>query len=355
MNFLTMYTDVAQSLSLDITDSTDLANLKRWINQAYKDVQEAYDWQWRYKWGIVQTVAVYTTGTVTVTEGSRTVTGSGTTFTSAMVGRYFKLNNQEETYKIISYTSGTSITIDVPFVETTTSGASYTIFKVFHDLNTDVASEDDIIYMENESWDKKMLKVGMNNAKSIIQWASEDSSPSKYSVSSLNRTASTYNTGTVSGTLATRTLTGSGTSWLDNVRPGDLVTISTDTYNVESIESDTSLTLVQKIATAASTSAYTITRNRVLQISFNGSPTHIENIRYLYLKATYDLGYTTDEFEMPDKYNHLIKLKAIAYGYGALDDGRETQALQIYGVNLQKAIQEVVNGGNEPSQMTWIR
>ena len=69
--------------------------------------------------------ADYTTGTVTTTTGSRTVTGAGTTFTAAMVGRHIDLGGYW--YKITGYTSGTVITIEVPFQEGSLSGATFTV------------------------------------------------------------------------------------------------------------------------------------------------------------------------------------------------------------------------------------
>jgi len=69
----------------------------------------------------------YTTGTVTLTNASATVTGSGTTFTSAMVGRWIKGNLNGVWYKITAFTSTTSITIHRKFEGTTASSLAYTI------------------------------------------------------------------------------------------------------------------------------------------------------------------------------------------------------------------------------------
>lgn len=54
----------------------------------------------------------YTTGTVTVDVTTGAVTGSGTTFTAAMVGRGFKATGHTEWYRVKSYSSGTSIVIE---------------------------------------------------------------------------------------------------------------------------------------------------------------------------------------------------------------------------------------------------
>jgi len=72
-------------------------------------------------------VADYTTGTVTLTNGSKAVTGSGTTFTAAMVGRYIQGSTDKYWYKIASYTNATSITLEKNFGGITVAGESYTI------------------------------------------------------------------------------------------------------------------------------------------------------------------------------------------------------------------------------------
>lgn len=76
----------------------------------------------------------YTTGTVTI-DSSGNVTGSGTTFTSAMVGRGFKATGHTKWYRVYSYASATSIVIEDDEDDVTTNysggaisaGATYTI------------------------------------------------------------------------------------------------------------------------------------------------------------------------------------------------------------------------------------
>ena len=71
--------------------------------------------------------ADYTTGTIALTNGSTTVTGTGTTFTAAMVGRYLKSNTDGYWYKIAGFTSTTVLTLAKSFAGTTGSGLAYTI------------------------------------------------------------------------------------------------------------------------------------------------------------------------------------------------------------------------------------
>ncbi len=69
----------------------------------------------------------YTTGDITVTNGSGAVVGNGTTFTSAMVGRYLYIDSATTKYRISAFTDTTNITITPVYRGTTASGASYTI------------------------------------------------------------------------------------------------------------------------------------------------------------------------------------------------------------------------------------
>lgn len=83
------------------------------------------------------TVADYTTGSiVTMVNGSPTVTGTGTTFTASMVGRWLRITETNAAgggdgfwYQILAYTSGTVITLVRNYVGTaiTAGTAVYTI------------------------------------------------------------------------------------------------------------------------------------------------------------------------------------------------------------------------------------
>lgn len=75
------------------------------------------------------TNAAYSTGTITATSGSATVTGSGTswaTATNAEVGEYIKLPDLKW-YKITAIASNTSLTIESTYRGSTLSGQTYTI------------------------------------------------------------------------------------------------------------------------------------------------------------------------------------------------------------------------------------
>jgi hypothetical protein len=81
-------------------------------------------------------VGDYVTGTVTCTNNSQTVTGAGTTWTSAMNGRWFCMNDSTKPgygywYRISSVQSTTSLTLETVYVNTSVTGASYVIGETF--------------------------------------------------------------------------------------------------------------------------------------------------------------------------------------------------------------------------------
>jgi hypothetical protein len=76
----------------------------------------------------------YTTGTVTITTGTGAVVGSGTTFTSAMVGKGFQATGHTKWYRVATHTDSTHITIvndtdddTAGYDGGTITGAAYTI------------------------------------------------------------------------------------------------------------------------------------------------------------------------------------------------------------------------------------
>ena len=89
----------------------------------------------------------YSTGTITATQGSVTITGSSTTFTNLMVGRILQITDGSDgyNYKIATYSSATSITVEEPYIGISGSGKTFTIGESFifpeeyHDAPVDFA------------------------------------------------------------------------------------------------------------------------------------------------------------------------------------------------------------------------
>lgn len=83
-------------------------------------------------------VADYTTGTVSVTSASTTVTGSGTSWTTNMAGRWLQIpitasnttSGDDEWYKIASVESATSLTLENAYNGQTVAGGTHIVGEV---------------------------------------------------------------------------------------------------------------------------------------------------------------------------------------------------------------------------------
>lgn len=93
------------------------------------------------------TQADYSDGTIELTQGSTTVTGTGTTFTQAMIGRALKVTDGTDGYwyRVSAYTSPTSITLEEPYIglsgdsKTYKLGESFLFPSEWHDAPVDFA------------------------------------------------------------------------------------------------------------------------------------------------------------------------------------------------------------------------
>ncbi|MCR4330741.1 MAG: hypothetical protein NUV49_02580, partial [Patescibacteria group bacterium] len=76
----------------------------------------------------------YTTGSIAITNGTTTITGTGTTFAAYMAGMYLEVTDTTVAgwgypYKIASFSSTTSLTLEQNWQDTTITGAAYKIFQ----------------------------------------------------------------------------------------------------------------------------------------------------------------------------------------------------------------------------------
>lgn len=115
----------------------DIAAINTYAQNAKGDMSELLDtdllsYGRKNVWGANAVGTDYSTGTIAIATGTGVVTGTGTTFTAAMVGGYLTADAGVTYYYVSAYTSGTSITVtDVGSTSytggTVSGGTSYTI------------------------------------------------------------------------------------------------------------------------------------------------------------------------------------------------------------------------------------
>jgi hypothetical protein len=128
-DFEDIYSRVREELKIQSTDTTNIARIKRLVNEIYEDVLGAEQWDWlRGRVTLVAETAL-STGTVAVTSGSVSATLSSAPALSR-AGYYFSVQGSNEVYRIISHTgAAAALTLDVPYLGDTAAAASYKIWS----------------------------------------------------------------------------------------------------------------------------------------------------------------------------------------------------------------------------------
>jgi len=111
-----------------------------WVNNAFRRIAERRRWSWLIKQNQFVFPAAYTTGTVTVTNASATVTGSGTAWDSTMIGLQFRLGVATPIYTISDVPDATTLTLEQVWGPATASAQTYKIYKAYLTPQTDFQS-----------------------------------------------------------------------------------------------------------------------------------------------------------------------------------------------------------------------
>jgi len=177
-------------LELDGIPSTDVANGIEMTFEGYQDPLSFPD--------------PYVTGTISVTSGSATVTGSGTSWTSAMIGRFILIGKWF--YEILNVVDATTLTLVNYYQGDSASGLSCNIVELlklppeFHMTPLWGACRD---YWRLED-DKKMMKFEVDYSREVGLIELKYSSKSKGSVTPGKRVSSSQ--GTVPRNYPTRAI-----------------------------------------------------------------------------------------------------------------------------------------------------
>lgn len=117
---------VSKQLPADIPRrvTTDLRLLRDMFVARYQPLLASHPWSFLQFWTPIRLLPEYSTGTISLTQGSQAVTGSGTAWTSTHVGHYL-LAAGEVPLKVTAVASGTSATIETPWGQSNQSGIAY--------------------------------------------------------------------------------------------------------------------------------------------------------------------------------------------------------------------------------------
>lgn len=261
--------------------------------------------------GVITTVAPYSTGTVTSVNGSSTVSGLGTNFNSSMVGRKFQIQGDQAHYYILTVNSTISITLSVPYQGTAQSGVTYNIYKDEYRLASDVQSYKTLIQIQNS-----VPMVGIPASRFDQNFPTQQSFDSPYLEMMEGTSLDIYSTGTLSTNNLSTTITGVGTLWNSVEGLGRMtnIIISNNRYTVNTVNSDTSITLFEPAIGAISGSTYQLLmRNYKTQVF--PIPANIQSLYYRFYRMPDIMVNNYDVPDLPNDWHWIISWGALAWIY----------------------------------------
>lgn len=311
----------------------------RAINNAIISLYSNYPWPWRQSLVTIQTVAPYSTGTITLTASSRSVTGSGTSWTTGWTGMWLKVDGESEWYRVRTISSTTALIFDQPYIGANAgSGKSYKLYKRLYTLPSMVDRITDDLGFPANTWTLEYKAKGafdrqyINHAEGVMyhytRWTSD-------------YITRTYTTGTVAGTSSTATLTGTSTSWLGNVFEGDELEISSTKYTVLTVDSDTQITLAQNLQTSPSGTSYTARSVQAIAIEFGHLPDDEYNIEIPCLKRLYKVIDANDILPVPPELTEIIRYKACSEILAIHDSAKSDKYEALADKKLQEKLTEL--------------
>jgi len=338
--FNDLVTSVCSRLNKNVNDTTVATRIKRFINETAQEQWDSFPWSFRLREYLLPEVTDLfstTNGTVTATNGSQTVTFASAILpdTTTYVGAYIRFYDDAPNmfYRVVACTSTSAMTIEPAYKGTSASGKNFELKKM------------DWLF-PSELYDVSHVLVPIYTSALPIYWNVEPPNvnrgiPTAAYIFNSNFSATTYSTGTVTGTINSNVLTGSGTAWLANVTPGDTITITGDSstvgavsgvltpYTVHKVTSDTSITLYQNLLVAPAGATYTSTRQFGRNIRLDPSPNQGWGVLVAGWRKYPILINSNDVNEMTYRYPTAIIEGAIYREEGASPDMREGSQYQI--------------------------
>ena len=145
--FSDLYTDLQNRVRVTTGVTATENQAKRYCNIALHDLHVGFDYKlpWAERSSILRTQAQYTTGTLTATKGSTTITGSGTawntnndfTVKNMRAGGKIRIGGSRTPYTIDSVSGDTTAVLTTAFVDTTATDTTYTYFEDEYALAAD--------------------------------------------------------------------------------------------------------------------------------------------------------------------------------------------------------------------------
>lgn len=189
MTFLQIRQRVAEALNVAETDTTTDANatiqakIKAWINTRYRYICGLRSWVWLLKDSTLQTSIEITTGTVTATLASTTITFTNAPAVS-VAGWFIQFSDSDDWYEIASHTAAVATaTLANAYIQTTSSTLTYTLRKVYYTLPTDLGKILDLRQSRNK---QKLTYIPIRKMDRLVPDRTRTGQPEYYTISGVD-------------------------------------------------------------------------------------------------------------------------------------------------------------------------
>lgn len=191
MTYVKIRKRIAELCGLPYNDTTTDPNdtiatkIGEWVNNRYQLLAGRRSWNWRIKDAIIQVEADRTTGTVTATFGSTTITFSSAP-TVSVAGYWIKFSDTEDWYIVSTHTaSSTTAVLTKGYLGTTSSTLTYTLRKVYQALPTDVGK---VLSVRQTRTDFKLRYVPIRLIDEVVPDRVSTGTPMYYTIAGLDST-----------------------------------------------------------------------------------------------------------------------------------------------------------------------
>ncbi len=106
-----------------------------WIDWVQEDICRRYDYSFLKGYKEFNTIAPYSNGTITISNGSEDVVGDSTLWTPQMQGRFLKIGN--DLYRIAEIIDNENLKLEMPYDGDGDTDIEYGIYKIFYELADD--------------------------------------------------------------------------------------------------------------------------------------------------------------------------------------------------------------------------
>ena len=280
--------------------------LRRGLQELLFKYASAWPWPHYRARGTIATIDDYSTGTVSVTNGSTALTFTGSTLTAGMAGRKIRMNSEQQWYDISTVNVGASTAVLVQAYQgSTNTAATFLIFQDEYRLAPNCQRPLDFIQIEDQ-----VLMVVFTYLDFDRMFADVGTLSDPLYVTPIGRRDDRYTTGTIALTANSRALVGTSTAWTDVEGLGDgsrlAVEDTGEVFTVRSVDTATGITAYELAAAAEASSAYIVFLNNI-RVLVRNIPDAARNLYYRYQRRPFLPVRDYDELDAPLEHHGMLK------------------------------------------------